>query len=1218
MPRALLSAAFALAFAAAAFAAPIARQQAPLRSQGTFGLSALACGNAAPRLECPAAATVAVSAAFFGRDLPAIDGLPETCPVLGNGADDECGYSPAIRAALAAHVARLCDGQQSCVPAVDAVALFGDSCPDTSKFWRVEYDCRIDGWLGTQSAAMQSDPDPLSIRRPSLLAASKCPKLAAGVLAATETAAIVPDITDVRLALAFVDLDMSHLADFVRGAAKGVELSQITELNLTAVNVVFPRDTTVSIGKDTAGYTKVRIEAINVVSDNGTLEVWSHGPNAEGAYGPDVHIRAAKVFGSLGVSHNGLPAYHPVAAKKDITVNGKLLSLSMPALRPQTGDNAIDMCANTGLFDTLAALSVPNCSTVNETTYAPLCFRSGSCNQWDDPTRTCINATVELTMQDYGGAAFSVPSQGGGPWLALGVDRFTWPAFSGTWNGLNASSRTTTYGRTTSQIGAFHALDGSPAGTVADRARRIGLFSTSDYTVELAQHPAADYLALQDARRAPKPDLSYLGLLSFSAKHATSSPAAPLDADASGLYDGICHVRSRTPVRLPQGTIALDSAVASPFDSDPLVMRMAAGCASEMAGFARTEATAFILDIFSSFPGDEGTASSPALGARSTATPDAGSTAARGALLALSRDLAVSRARNVRRVPYLSVETITAQAELQLVALETVEDLIRAAVAKGLSHEAAAAALEGGLAAMDAEIAAAQAELRGALSHAEGLAAAASRLNATYVERIAGVEVEREAMARQIREKIGEQIAMTVVSFFTDAVAMIAGGVYGGSGMKNLLKDVAKLKDVTSNLDKMSKIFETIQKTVKGVSDFLKGTYPLVTAARLNPKKPQIAFPGVDTADPNALADLTVSALAFKDLSAQAHLSLLPAIQQGISTAADFAIALAETANAGGDMIAANIALLGANNDVVSAAARLQAAQAARDRVAAARAGVEDRLVDVNRAILELGLDSVDAKVRAMQLVTEACLAFEYAFTAPCPAKVKGEMPDPSSPAATFKIAALEALQGLDQASLQSQCICNGSFVVTDPAFIGNLSSTGSAVLDLTDPTLPALANIFGPYENLHLFQLVLKPYGITFNGTAVPGTTPVLHLDVAPSGEYLNIFTDGNGQPWLAAFLATPYRWGISLQPSASWKVVVPGSLADKDAAKFYVPTPLARFTVRESAYSVPGWDWRGVWGVQVEMWAYGRLRPAYRSAVAASSGMCSTCSSVAGSWPL
>lgn len=306
-------------------------------------------------------------------------------------------------------------------------------------------------------------------------------------------------------------------------------------------------------------------------------------------------------------------------------------------------------------------------------------------------------------------------------------------------------------------------------------------------------------------------------------------------------------------------------------------------------------------------------------------------------------------------------------------------------------------------------------------------------------------------------------------------------------------------------------------------------------------------------------------------------------------------------------MVNMQVQLLSAQTKVVQTGLKMQAAQANLGQLTSLVTSMQGTEAAVGRAIFALSTTVLDHRMRALDLVYQACSAFEYAHNSRCPAL--SAMPDPSSSYQVFQSAITNSLTGLDTVWSASQCFCNVSWIEEDPGFIGNLSSTGKAVLDFTDLNNFILQMDFSSsWDNVHMYQMNLKPYGIKPLNWNHPGVYPTLKLYVAPTGEFINTFTDPlSNTRYIRNYVAPPYTFAVSMQPTNSWTVTTPGSLTDNDAARFYVPTPYTRFSVYGDPEMVAQWDWSEVWGVQVELWGYATNAPS-ASASKNGNGMCSS----------
>lgn len=295
---------------AAVLAAPILPVIVAPQSASQVGLSASAIGSTPANVVCPAGTGIAVASAVLKTN--------GTLPGLA----DPCSLSSRDQAAATLLVASSCDGSSSCSPAVaDVVSLFGDPCPSSVKQLEVKFAC-LHLNLDPPVSPAAVPPGNLFKRRPSTAAAPKCPIYAQGVRSATAkslswSAFLSGTQTVIRVEAAFVDVNITELPSIISSGTSNVfSLDDVAELNITAVNVRFPENTVVTVGKANPGFTTVRISAVNVIgsgssSTSGALDVHSQGPDASGRFGPDVFLNAANVFGGVQVRQNGLISGHP-------------------------------------------------------------------------------------------------------------------------------------------------------------------------------------------------------------------------------------------------------------------------------------------------------------------------------------------------------------------------------------------------------------------------------------------------------------------------------------------------------------------------------------------------------------------------------------------------------------------------------------------------------------------------------------------------------------------------------------------------------------------------------------------------------------------------------------------------------------------------------------------------------------------------------------------
>jgi hypothetical protein len=156
----------------------------------------------------------------------------------------------------------------------------------------------------------------LGTRRPSTFAADKCPILTEAISDVSASAAAWQTrVQPGALTLNFVDIDMSALPALVEQYTGGQRtLYNAYYVHIRALNVFFP-GTMVSVGEtNKVNMTRVVIEAANIIALPGSvLAVFSQVPDpATGAFGPDVQIKAGRVFGRLDVRYNGLQAGNPL------------------------------------------------------------------------------------------------------------------------------------------------------------------------------------------------------------------------------------------------------------------------------------------------------------------------------------------------------------------------------------------------------------------------------------------------------------------------------------------------------------------------------------------------------------------------------------------------------------------------------------------------------------------------------------------------------------------------------------------------------------------------------------------------------------------------------------------------------------------------------------------------------------------------------------------
>ncbi|KAI9010742.1 hypothetical protein DFJ74DRAFT_685484 [Hyaloraphidium curvatum] len=1179
----------------------------------TPGLVAVGCDNTpAPAPQCPAGQLVQVQAAFYGRDVAANASDPATCPgSVVNTAP--CSLDARDSAALTAWVAGLCDGRQACAPLPGGWAVrtvFGDPCPSSNKIVRVTYACRNAALDPPAVPTQLPANDTLRILRPGTLASPKCPAYAKAFAAAANSglpwqikAQNAPQFA--RLALAFVDIKASDLDAAVRAATNNLYmLDTVAELNVTALNFDVGSNVTV-IGKSNTGFTRVRIVALNVMaSDGGALDVRSNGPDASGRFGPDVFVSAQNVFGQLRIMQNGLTAGHPEVASAvqsgsfcnpgpEFTDGmpcgssyGDFQGSSCKGLNIITGALATFMCNPTGHRNGDGTSFQPLCVSG-----APRCYDGGDTG--DGEGQWCDGASVTWMRTDYYGS----PLWRNGQNDSLGfegilTDRFVYPGYNELLGKSNA------YGTSKAHIAAFYTRDGTSASSQsAWNVSSSGMLSTADFIINLNRHPVASFQSTHDQQGKPYPQTPYHGVLDLMPGYADGSNIDDLVMAAVCSNDNAPYGASNQ-AWAGDGTISYTPAAASPAaygTPDPLLARMVAGCADDMVSARRfADAEAFLADL-----------------AGALSVGDDPSVVRAFTLLA---DLRSSRkAIPVHPVPFLSASTLETAVASELAALPQLEGNLTAIAGQATTGAGAVQLLLAANATLQNAVDSAVIELQGDLAHVKMLQAAFDAINATYADRTADLDNKRQAFVAGVKKAEAAEIAEIVIEFLLDIAVAVATDGAGAAGIEQLATDsgsIAKLLNVCGKLDKLIPLLTNLGTIFYNTQQLVFEIMAIVNQIENLPSAPDITVDISAAINSNTtLASLTSALLNFQDLKDEATVYMGPAIAQGIDGADDYALALQGIGNAGIDLVGLQVQLLNAQIKAIQSGSKLQAAQQQSANIGKLVAQAQQSFNYIGTATAELALNLLDRKMRALDLTYQVSRAFAYAntetFTQP-----QG-LPDPSTPALGFATAINDAINGLESAITLSQCFCNVSWIETDPVLIANLSTSGVGFLDFRDPSKYALRNFFGGNDNVHLLQINLKPYGIKANGTQIPGITPQLQLDIAPTGEFWNTFTDASGNRWKEQFLATPYTYSMEVEPTNGWAVTMPGSLSPDAAAKFYVPTVYGNFRISGDPNMVATWDWSGVWGLQVELWGYAvRAGPGQATATGCS-GQCSTMSS-------
>ncbi|KAI9019673.1 hypothetical protein DFJ74DRAFT_673994 [Hyaloraphidium curvatum] len=723
------------------------------------------------------------------------------------------------------------------------------------------------------------------------------------------------------------------------------------------------------------------------------------------------------------------------------------------------------------------------------TQFQPFCATSPqtTCTTfWTDANQPGLTFCARWSVNIAASVYYGTPMLGAGQndsWSYFGVktDRFTWPQYTGFASGNDPNpptlpAKAAPHGRVTTSALNFLGADADPASAVGSAtwgANPAGVFSTADYSIALDAFPSQEYLYRLLGQGQIPSNLSYAGFLEVSARWQDNPPSSGIGTDWSAAMDAACPSNNE-PFSVLQGTISHTPSQTSPSSFpglDPTVARLALNCLDEMVASSRfPDAQAFAADLAPAFGPGSGTSR--------------GLAASLARIVSRASELRTDRTSPaVRTVPFLSGATIADQAGGVLDALVASEAALDALMQQGAGYSTAVAGVQGTLAMLDAQVQGDGAAMQADEEFMRSIAAVAARLNETYVEAIAKSNATLKVFEAGVRKKISEEVGEAVFQFFASAVAVVLGDVGAIAGMAaaaegalgQAVKDVEKIASFLSNLGNL----------VNSIFTLINNIITFVNQLQNTPNQPNISVtPQLSASFQNntqALVSLSVATLNFKDLHDEVFIALSPAIAMGIDGSTDYAEALAHVANTGFDWSQAQIQLLSAQNKYVQDGLKLQAAQAQRDKVALVVQRLQDveNSLDLPAAVTEGYLDLLDGKMRALELFGQACDAYSFAYTAECPLRASGMAPNPTSPAAVFKAAVQGSLASLDDVFHGSSCFCNASFVVTDPGFIGNLTGgNGTAVLDLSDPTNQQLYNFFGPFDDVHVYQLNVGLHG--------------------------------------------------------------------------------------------------------------------------------------------
>ncbi|KAI9015419.1 hypothetical protein DFJ74DRAFT_261079 [Hyaloraphidium curvatum] len=900
---------------------------------------------------------------------------------------------------------------------------------------------------------------------------------------------------------------------------------------------------------------------------------------------------------------NGLPAaYKPVAT-------GNL--------------NYTDYQDTPGVNDDLLKLFPADeweCSS-DPTAFRPICYPAGAVTSCNGPANTPFQCWAPFTYSDYFGQSIANPGQNDGlNVIRMQTDRFVFPEFNTTLpHQANAPvpGKSALYGSIESSARAFFARDGRHGSAVAS-PNAFGIMGTADYSISLLRNPSTVAWIENYFGNSPPNGLAVeqiLGLFWLMGGPGSAlSKQAPMYLGCGGGYEDPtrCWFLKASEFALGNGvggdffnpnwqgisgTVSNSIPAADPSAPvDPILSRFVAGCAGEMVSAGRfSDAQAFLADALPAIAG--------------SADPSANR-----AFTILANLRTARKDSAVRAVPFLSAATLEQAVELELGAMASLEGNLTSLADRSTTAAAALTLLAASNATIQAAVDSASTELQGDIKNVQLLQVAFDTMNSTYADRYADVSVKQQAFEDGVKKAETAEIAEIVVEFVLDVASCIATeGASAATIMDTVEKAGGTAAKVFANLEKFAATLAQIGAMIYNVDSLVNQIIPIVNQIESLPSAPDITVPpaAIDIASGGntTIASLSTAMLSFQDLRDQATVYLGPAITQNIDGASDYALSLSALANAGIDLVSLQTQLVTAQLKMLQSAIKLQAAQAAQSSIGNLVTAAQSSQAALVDAAVAVQLDLLDRKMLALDLLYQVGAAYAFARTAP--GSQPSAMPDPSSPVGAFTSAVRSAIQALDNQISISQPVCNASWIEEDPYLIGNLSTTGIGYLDLRDPTKPALANFFSGLDDVHMLQINLKPYGIKFNGTDIPGLTPALQLDIDPTGEYRNTFHAANAQRYVESFLATPWSFAMVAEPTNGWQVTTPGSLTTDASAKYYVPSVYGKYRVSGDPDMTASWDWSGVWGLQVEIWGYA-TKPGNNAAATGGAAKLAACSSL------
>lgn len=570
------------------------------------------------------------------------------------------------------------------------------------------------------------------------------------------------------------------------------------------------------------------------------------------------------------------------------------------------------------------------------------------------------------------------------------------------------------------------------------------------------------------------PDPSYSGLLGLQAKWSKSPPSASDYALWTDVLKASCpDDRLLTPpgpfipVTYLNGTIIQSPSVASPGSfpgPDTLVLRLALDCMEEMAVEKQfIDARAFGADLLRNLNGG---------------ATEPGPAAYKGKLLSRMRKLQTDETSPlVRDVPFMSAGLLAQNLGEQLKRLVAAENAIEANAANKLSILDAANNLRGSADIVAYSMNVSQNVLNSDLSNFEELSKVADKLNETYRESLVTLEEARQEFIKGLKAWRDEKIAFLILEIIAALALTIATDGLGIGTLGELVKDGKTMKEA----ERAAKVIELVAKVLEALKGLVEQMKTITEEFRTLGVTINTALSvpsdleNLAKENSESMVSLSVGALSFLDLHDQGSTFLATAINNQVEGAANYSYAMQATANAGYAMVQSQIQVLNAQGQVVEDLLNVQAATAQYGNINTLLQRTEGAASGFPEAYFEAQMSVIEGKLRALQVFHGMMDAFSFANTNNHPMENLGLMPDLSSTASTINGSIYGAMQHVGSIFEGSSCFCNASWIITDPGFIGNLSANHSAWLDLTNVTEPNLYNVFGGYDNVHIWQMNVR-----------------------------------------------------------------------------------------------------------------------------------------------